>query len=73
MKLTNTQIKKLKSAAKLNAGTTLRISKKNFQEDELPHELFLTRNVFGKTFVRAGRVFNLFISNEDIDDIIKII
>ena len=46
MKLTNTQIKKLKSAAKLNAGTTLRISKKNFQEDELPHELFLIRNVF---------------------------
>ena len=46
MKLTNTQIKKLKSAAKLNGGTTLRISKKNFQEDELLHELFLTRNVF---------------------------
>ena len=40
VKLTNTQLK-LKSAAKNNTGTTLRISKKNFQDEKLPHGLFL--------------------------------
>ena len=40
VKLTNTQLKKLISANK--AGTTLRITKKKFQDEELLHELFLT-------------------------------
>ena len=34
---------KLKSAAKNEAGAILRLSKKNFQDEELPHELFLTK------------------------------
>ena len=42
VKLTNTQLNKLKSAAKNNIGTILRLSKKNFGDEELPHELFLT-------------------------------
>ena len=42
-KLTNTQLKKLKSAGKNKAGTTLRKIKKNFQDEELAHEVFLTR------------------------------
>ena len=42
VKLTNTQLNKLKSAAKNKARTILRINKKNFQDEELPHELFLT-------------------------------
>ena len=42
VKLTNTQPKKIKSAAKDKTGTTLRITKKTFQAEELPHELFLT-------------------------------
>ena len=37
-KLTNTQIKKLKSVAKNKTEITLRLTQKNF---ELPHELFL--------------------------------
>ena len=41
-KLTNTQIKKLKSAAKNEVVTILRINKKIFEDEELPHELFLT-------------------------------
>ena len=115
-------------------GRTLKIIKKNSQDEELPHELFLTirqktkiRNAFGKnmttdikfsnsklskiiqsgkfldktlgnlskkvlldlaaplaTYVlpnfvyfresvlRAGKEFNLFLSNEDMNDIIKI-
>ena len=41
VKLTNTKLKKIKSAAKNNTGTTLKIDKKNFCQKELPHELFL--------------------------------
>ena len=40
IKMNNTKLKKLKSAIKYE--TTLRISKKNFQDAELLHELFLT-------------------------------
>ena len=40
--LTNTQLNKLKPAAKDKTGPALRITKKNFQDEELPHELFLT-------------------------------
>ena len=36
------KICKLKSAVKDKTGTTLRITKKNFQDEELSHELFLT-------------------------------
>ena len=35
--LTTTQLNKLKSAAKSNTGTTLRITKKNVQDEELSH------------------------------------
>ena len=42
VKLTNTQLSKLKSAEKDKTGTILRINKKSFQDEELPHELFLT-------------------------------
>ena len=42
IKLTSRQLNKLKSAAKSKTGTILRINKKNFEDEELPHELFLT-------------------------------
>ena len=117
VKLTNTQLNKLKSAAKNNAGTILRKNKKNFEDEELPHELFLTtrqrtkiknafaknmstdiklskarisiiiqsggsfsswlgkfeRKISGKRAVKVEKGFTLFTSNEDINDIIKII
>ena len=41
VKLTNTQINKLKPAAKNKTGRTLRITKKKFQDDEFSHKLFL--------------------------------
>ena len=41
-KLSNTQIKKLKDAVKNDTGTTLRISFKMFDGNDLPHELSLT-------------------------------
>ena len=42
-KLSNLQLNKLKNAIKINEGTTLRISNKNFNKQDLPHELFLTQ------------------------------
>ena len=42
VKLINTQLTKLKSAEKNKTGTILRLNKKNFENEELPHELFLT-------------------------------
>ena len=42
VKLTNEQLNKSKSAAKSKTGTILRLNKKNFEDEELPHELFLT-------------------------------
>ena len=149
VKLTNTQLNKLKSTATNKTGTILRFNKKNFEDEELPHELFITtrqttkirnanafannmstdiklskaqiskiiqsggsfgswlgnlskkaltnvsiplarnnlpglvsnltlntinkfeRQISGKGAVRAGKGFTLFISNEDMDDIIK--
>ena len=40
--LTNLQLSKLKEAVKSNEGATLRLGIKNFNKDELPHELLLT-------------------------------
>ena len=41
-KLTNVQLNKLKKAVKSNERTTLRLGIKNFNKNELLHELFLT-------------------------------
>ena len=41
VKLSDTQLKKLKNAVKNKTGTTLRISFKMFNGDSLPHELLL--------------------------------
>ena len=53
VKLTNTQLNKLKSAVKNKTGSILRLNKLNLEDEELPHELFPTtgqttniRNVF---------------------------
>ena len=42
VKLSDSQIKKLKDAAKDNTETTLRINLKMFNGNNLPHELLLT-------------------------------
>ena len=42
VKLSDTQLKKLKTAVKNKTGTTLRINLKMFNENDLPHELLLT-------------------------------
>ena len=40
-KLTNTQLDKLKSATKNKRGAILGLNQKNFEDEELPHELFV--------------------------------
>ena len=40
-KLTNVQLNKFKKSVKYNEGATLRLGIKNFNKDELPHELLL--------------------------------
>ena len=65
VKLPNTQIKKLKDAVKNNTGTTLRISLKMFNGNDLPHELLLTtrqktkiRNAFNNNTSTDIKLFN---------------
>ena len=60
VKLTNTQLIKLKSVAKNKTRTILRLLKKNFEEEELPHELFLTTR-------QATEIRNVFANNMSID------
>ena len=48
VKLSDTQLKKLKTAVKDKTGTTLRISLKMFNGNDLPHELLLTKNKIKK-------------------------
>ena len=42
VKLTNMQLKRWESPAKINKETTLRLTKQKFEDEELPQELFLT-------------------------------
>ena len=41
VKLSNTQLKKIKATVKNKTGTTLRINLKMFNRNNLPHELLL--------------------------------
>ena len=49
VKLSDTQLKKQKTAVKNKTGTTLRIRLKIFNGNNLPHELFLTTRQKNKT------------------------
>ena len=60
VKLTNTQLNKLKSAAKNKTGTIFRINTKNFEDEELTHELFLTTR-------EATKIRNAFANNMSTD------
>ena len=45
VKLTNTQLNKVKSAVKNKTGTRIRLNQKNFEDEQLPHKLFLTKRL----------------------------
>ena len=60
IKLTDTQLKKTKTAVKNKIWTTLRMSPKMLDEDNLPHELLLTTRQ--KTKLRNA--FNNYMSTD---------
>ena len=60
VKLTNTRLNKLKFAAKSKTETIFRLNKKNFKDEELTHELFLTRR-------ETTKIRNVFANNMSID------
>ena len=64
VKLSDTQLKKLKTAVENETGTNLRISFKMFNGNDLPHELLLTtrektklRNAFNNIYVNWFKAF----------------
>ena len=60
VKLTNTQLSKLIFASKNKTGTILKLNKKNFEDEELPHELFLTTR-------QTAEIRNAFANNISAD------
>ena len=60
VKLTNTQLSKLKSAAKNETVTILRLNKKQFEDEELLHESFLITR-------KATKIKNAFANNMSAD------
>ena len=52
VELTNTELNKLKSAAKNKTMAILRLNKKIFKDEELPHELFLITRQTNKIRIR---------------------
>ena len=60
VKLSDAQLKKLKTAVKNKTGTTLRMSLKIFDENDLPHELLLTTR-------QKAKLRNAFNSNMQAD------
>ena len=70
VKLSDTKLKKLKTAVKNKTGTTLRISLKMFNGNNLPHELLLTtrqktklRNAFNNNMSTDLKLSKAQISN----------
>ena len=65
VKLSNTQLNKLKSAVKNKVGTILRLANKKFEDEELPFEFLLTtrqttkiKNIFANntsTYIRLSK------------------
>ena len=60
IKLTNTKLNKLKSVPEIKTGIILRTNKKDFQDDELPHELFLTTR-------QTTKIRNAIVKNMSMD------
>ena len=60
VKLTNTQLNKIKSATKNKASTILRLNQKNFEDEVLPHELFLSTS-------QTTKIRNAFANNMSTD------
>ena len=73
VKLTNLQLNKFKKAFKNNDSTTLRIGIKNFNKDELRHELLLTTRQGTKlrNAINNNMATDLKLSKEQIKKLIQ--
>ena len=69
-KLSNLQVSKLKTAVKNNEGTTLRISSKMFNSQDLPHELFLTQTTKLRNNIENNMSTDIKLSKAQIKKII---
>ena len=71
--LTNLQLKKIQDAVKNNNGTTLRIRNKNFNKNQLIHELYLTQRQFEKLIdkIKNNMSTDIILSKLQINKIIK--
>ena len=80
-KLTNVQLNKFKKAVKSNEGATLKLGIRNFNKNETPHKLLLTRqNTKLRNAVNDNSATDINLSKThkknntiDINDIMKII
>ena len=72
-KLTNVQLNKLKKVVKSNEGVTLRLGIKNFNKDELPHELLLTtrQNTKLRNAINNNLATNIKLSKAQIKKLIQ--
>ena len=72
-KFTNVQINKLKKAVKSNEGASLRLGIKNFNKDELPHELLLTtrQNTKLRNAINNNLATNIKLSKAQIKKLIQ--
>ena len=60
VKLTDAPLNKLNFPAKNQTGTILRLNKKNFEDEELPHDFFLTTR-------QTNKIRNAFANNMSTD------
>ena len=72
-KLSNVGLNKLKKAVKSNEGASLRLGIKNFNKDELPHELLLTtrQNTKLRNAINNNLVTNMKLSKAQIKKLIQ--
>ena len=73
VKLTNLELSKLKKAVKNNDGATLRLSIKNFNKEDLPHELLLTtrQNTKLHNAINNNLVTDIKLSKAQIEELIQ--
>ena len=72
IKLSNLQLSRFKTAVKNNQGTTIRIRAKNFNSDNLPHELLLTQRQITKleNSIKNNMAIDIKLSKSQIKKII---
>ena len=73
VKLTNLQLSKLKKAVKNNDCATLRISIRNFNKEDLPHELLLTtrQNTKLRNAISNNMATDIKLSKAQIENLIQ--